>query len=54
MLKKFKKIKETYKETKKLLATFDEYEDIYRLLNVNTVHKLNKKVENSDICKDMQ
>ena len=38
-----------YKETKKLLATFDEYEDIYRLLNVNTVHKLNKKVENGEI-----
>ena len=38
-----------YKETKKLLATFDEYDDIYRLLNVNTVHKLNKKVENGEI-----
>lgn len=38
-----------YKETKKLLATFDEYDDIYKLLNVNTVHKLNKKVENGEI-----
>lgn len=38
-----------YKETKKLLATFDEYEDIYKLLNVNTVHKLNKKVEDGEI-----
>lgn len=34
-----------YKETKKLLSTFKEYEDIYKLLNVNTVHKLNRKVE---------
>ena len=32
-----------YKETKKLLSTFDEYDDIYKLLNVNTVYKLNKK-----------
>ena len=38
-----------YKETKKLLATFDEYEDIYRLLNVDTVYKLNEKVENGEI-----
>jgi len=38
-----------YKETKKLLATFDEYDDIYKLLNVNTVHKLNRKVENGEI-----
>ena len=38
-----------YVETKKLLATFDEYEDIYRLLNVHTVHKLNQKVEDGTI-----
>lgn len=38
-----------YQETKKLLATFKEYEDVYRLLNVNTVHKLNRKVEGGDI-----
>ena len=38
-----------YKETKKLLATFDEYEDIYKLLNVDTVHKLNRKVEQGEI-----
>ena len=38
-----------YKETKKLLSTFDEYEDIYRLLNVDTVHKLNQKVEKGEI-----
>ncbi len=38
-----------YKETKKLLATFDEYDDIYKLLNVSTVHKLNRKVEEGEI-----
>ena len=38
-----------YKETKKLLATFDEYNEIYRLLNVHTVHKLNRKIENGEI-----
>lgn len=38
-----------YKETKKLLSTFKEYEDIYKLLNVNTVHKLNRKVESGKI-----
>ena len=38
-----------YKETKKLLATFDEYNEIYRLLNVYTVHKLNRKIENGEI-----
>ncbi len=38
-----------YKETKKLLSTFDEYDDIYKLLNVNTVYKLNKKVEDGEI-----
>lgn len=38
-----------YKETKKLFATFDEYDDIYKLLDINTVHKLNRKVENNEI-----
>ena len=38
-----------YRETKKLLSTFDEYDDIYKLLNVNTVYKLNKKVEDGEI-----
>lgn len=38
-----------YKETKKLLATFDEYDDIYKLLDVNTLHKLNRKIENGEI-----
>ena len=34
-----------YRETKKLLSTFDEYDDIYKLLNVNTVYKLNKRLK---------
>lgn len=38
-----------YQETKKMFATFDEYEDIYRLLNVQTVKKLNRKVESGEI-----
>ena len=38
-----------YKETKKLHATFEEYEDIYKLLNVHTVHKLNRKIRNGEI-----
>ena len=38
-----------FRETKKLLSTFDEYSDIFKLLNVNTVYKLNKKIEKEDI-----
>ena len=38
-----------YRETKKLLATFDEYNEIYKLLNVHTVHKLNRKIESGEI-----
>ncbi len=38
-----------YIETKKLLATFDEYEDIYKLLKVDTVHRLNRRVEDGTI-----
>ena len=36
-------------ETKKLLSCFNEYDEIYKLLNVNTVFKLNKKVRNNEI-----
>ena len=38
-----------YKETKKLLWALDEYEDLHRILNVNTVYKLNKAVEEGNI-----
>ena len=33
-----------FKETIRLLSTFDEYEELYRLLGVATVYKFNKKV----------
>lgn len=32
-------------ETKKLLSTLTEYDDIYKLLKINTVYRLNKRVE---------
>lgn len=35
-------------ETKKLLSTFNEYDEIYKRLNVNTVFKLNKKIKNNE------
>ena len=41
-----------YKETKKLLSTLEEYDEIYRLLYINTVYRLNNKVqigEDSDV-----
>lgn len=38
-------------ETKKLASTLEEYEDIYKLLGVSTVYKLNKEVE-QDKAKD--
>lgn len=38
-------------ETKKLASTLDEYEDIYKLLGINTVYKLNCEVE-KDGAKD--
>lgn len=34
-----------FKETKKLLSTLNQYEEIYKVLEIDTVHKLNKKVE---------
>jgi len=32
-------------ETKKLLRTLEEYEDIHEVLNINTVYRLNKKIK---------
>ena len=34
-----------YEETKKLFASLHEYEEIHEILKVNTVHRLNKKIE---------
>lgn len=34
-----------FKETKKLLSTLNEYEEIYKVLEIDTVHKLNDKVK---------
>lgn len=41
----------TFVETKKLASTLEEYEDIYKLLGISTVYKLNKEVE-KDKAKD--
>ena len=38
---------EKYKETKKLLSTLEDYEDIHKVLDINTVYKLNKKIKDS-------
>lgn len=35
---------EEYKENKKLLNTLQEYEDIHRVLGINTIYKLNKEI----------
>lgn len=32
-------------ENKKLVATLDEYEDIYKLIGINTIYKLNKEAK---------
>ncbi len=36
-------------QTKKLAWALDEYDDIHKILNVNTIYKLNKAVEEDDI-----
>lgn len=37
-----------YKETKKLLATLKEYEDIYKVLGIYTLEQLNKKIREGE------
>ena len=37
-----------FMENKKLMSTFQEYEDIHRLLKLNTIYRLNKKIEEDD------
>ena len=36
---------EEYKETKKLLRTLEDYEEIHKVLDIDTIYKLNKKIE---------
>lgn len=35
----------TFVENKKLVSTLDEYEDIYKLIGINTIYKLNREVK---------
>ena len=37
-----------FKDNKKLMSTLEEYEDIYRVLKLNTIYRLNKKVEEDE------
>lgn len=39
---------EEYKENKKLLNTLQEYEDIHRILGINTIYKLNREILNGN------
>ena len=39
---------EEYKENKKFLNTLQEYEDIHRVLGINTIYKLNKEILNGN------
>ena len=36
-----------YKSNKKLLSTLEEYEDIHRVLQIDTLYKLNKEITNA-------
>ena len=40
-------------ERKKLVATLDEYKDLHKVLNINTIYKLNREIENKQICDDI-
>ncbi len=40
-------------ERKKLVATLDEYEDLHKVLNINTIYKLNRAIENNQIKNDI-
>ena len=42
-----------FKETPKLVATLDDYEQIHNVLNINTVYKLNKEIEDGKIAEDI-
>jgi uridine kinase len=38
-----------FKESPKLLETLDEYEDVHKVLNINTVYKLNRNIRENKI-----
>lgn len=40
-------------ERKKLVATLDEYEDLHKVLDINTIYKLNREIENNQIKNDI-
>lgn len=40
-------------ERKKLVATLDEYEDLHKVLDINTIYKLNREIENKQIKNDI-
>lgn len=40
-------------ERKKLVATLDEYDDLHRILDINTIYKLNREIENDRIKDDI-
>ena len=42
-----------FQERQKLLATLDDYEQLHRVLNINTVYKLNKEVQDGKILEDI-
>ena len=46
------KLQET-KESLKLVSAMDEYDEIYRLMKINTVHRLNKKVREPKGIKEL-
>ena len=38
-------VMQEYKETKKLLQTLQDYDNIHEVLNIDTIYKLNKKIK---------
>ena len=40
-------------ERKKLVATLDEYDELHRVLDINTIYKLNREIENNRIKDDI-
>ncbi len=47
------KVLQKFKDTKKLLATLEDYEKLHTILNINTIYKLNKEVTEGRISEDI-